>query len=94
VERFLAWAESQRLTVVRVLAMGGGFMNLSAEDGRKALPRLLESCRSASTARGDRRPRGYPRYPLDLDAQLEAIGRIAIEHENALIEVRQRTGAS
>src|SRR3954468_10918432 len=36
-DRFLSWAERQPLTVVRVLAMGGGFMNLSAADGRKAL---------------------------------------------------------
>ena len=36
VDRFLSWAEGQRLTVVRVLAMGQGFMSLSAEDGRRA----------------------------------------------------------
>jgi len=87
VERFLAWAESQRLTVVRVLAMGGGFMNLSAEDGRKALPRLLDLAAAHRLHVEIVALAGTRDTPLDLDAQLEAIGRIAIEHENALIEV-------
>src|SRR5262245_58985737 len=43
VERFLSWAESQRLTVIRVMAMGQGWMTLSPEEGRAALPRLLEA---------------------------------------------------
>ena len=54
VERYLAWAASQGLTVVRVLAMGGGFMDLRprrrprgasalARDGRAARPSMSRS---------------------------------------------------
>ena len=86
-ERLLSWAEQQRLTVVRVLAMGGGFMNLSAEDGRKALPRLLDLAAAHRLHVEVVALAGTRDTPLDLDAQLEAIGRIAAEHDNALIEI-------
>jgi hypothetical protein len=86
-ERFLSWAERQRLTVVRVLAMGGGFMNLSAEDGRNALPRLLDLAAAHRLHIEIVALAGTRDTPLDLDAQLEAIGRIATEHDNALIEI-------
>ena len=87
VERFLSWAEAQHITVVRVLAMGGGFMNLSAEDGRKALPRLLDLAAAHQLHVEIVALAGTRDTPLDLDAQLEEIGRIAAEHDNALIEV-------
>jgi hypothetical protein len=87
VERFLSWAEGQRLTVVRVLAMGGGFMNLSAADGRKALPRLLDLAAAHRLHVEVVALAGTRDTPLDLDAQLEAIGGVVSEHDNALIEV-------
>jgi hypothetical protein len=86
-ERVLSWAERQRLTVVRVLAMGSGWMNLSAEDGRKALPRLLDLAAAHRLHVEVVALAGTRDAPLDLDAQLEAIGRIASEHDNALIEI-------
>ena len=43
VRAYLAWAQSQDLTVVRVLAMGSGFMQLSPDEGRAALGRLLDA---------------------------------------------------
>jgi hypothetical protein len=87
VERFLAWAEQQGLTVVRVLAMGGGFMNLSPEDGRRALPRLLEMASAHGLHVEIVSLAGTRDVPLDIDRQLEEIGRIALEHDNAVIEV-------
>ena len=45
----LTWAGQQRLTVVRVLAMGQGFMNLSPSEGRQALPRLLQMRRNTAS---------------------------------------------
>jgi len=87
VERFLSWAERQRLTVVRVLAMGSGWMNLSAGDGRKALPRLLDLAAAHRLHVEIVALAGTRDTPLDLDSQLEAIGRIASEHDNALIEI-------
>lgn len=87
VDRFLSWAEGQRLTVVRVLAMGQGFMGLSAEDGRRALPRLLELAAAHQLHVEIVALAGTRDAPLDLDRQLEEIGRIALEHDNAIIEV-------
>ncbi len=87
VNRFLSWAEGQRLTVVRVLAMGGGFMNLSAADGRKALPRLLDLAAAHHLHVEVVALAGTRDAPLDLDAQLEAIGGVVAEHDNAVIEI-------
>jgi hypothetical protein len=87
VEQFLSWAERRRLTVVRVLAMGSGWMNLSAGDGRKALPRLLDLAAAHRLHVEIVALAGTRDTPLDLDSQLDAIGRIASEHDNALIEI-------
>ena len=86
-ERFLSWAEQRRLTVVRVLAMGGGFMNLTAADGRRALPRLLELAAAHNLYVEIVALAGTRDAPLDLDAQLTAIGQIAVQHDNAVIEI-------
>ena len=92
VERFLSWAEGQRLTVVRVLAMGSGWMNLSAEDGRRALPRLLELAAAHQLHVEIVALAGTRDAPLNLDAQLDAIGKIVSEHDNALIEIANEPG--
>jgi hypothetical protein len=86
-ERFLSWAEGQRLTVVRVMAMGLGFMNLPASDGRRALPRLLELAAAHHLHVEIVALAGTRDAPLDLDTQLDEIGRVAAQYENALIEV-------
>jgi hypothetical protein len=92
VERFLSWAESQRLTVIRVLAMGQGFMNLSPEDGRAALPRLLEAAARHKLHVEIVALAGTRDVAVDLDAQLAAIGEIAAKHDNAIIEVANEPG--
>ena len=92
VERFLSWAEGQRLTVVRVLAMGSGWMNLSPGDGHKALPRLLELAAAHHLHVEIVALAGTRDAPLDLDAQLDAIGKIVSEHDNALIEIANEPG--
>ncbi len=38
---FVAWASDMGFTVLRVLAMNHGWMDLSPEDGRRVLPRLF-----------------------------------------------------
>jgi hypothetical protein len=86
-ETFLSWAQSQKLTVVRVLAMGGGFMDLKAADGRSALSRLL-----SLAARHEMRVEvvglaGTMEMPVNLDEQLSALGETLGEHPNALLEV-------
>lgn len=87
VERFLSWAESQRLTVIRVLAMGHGWMSLSPEDGRAALPRLLEAAARHKLHVEIVALTGTRDVAVDLDAHLTAIGEIASKHSNALIEI-------
>ena len=67
-------------------------MNLSAEDGRKALPRLLDLAAAHQLHVEIVALAGTRDTPLDLDRQLEEIGRIASEHDNALIEVANEPG--
>ena len=92
VERYLSWAESQRLTVIRVLAMGQGFMNLSPADGRAALPRLLDAAARHKLYVEIVALAGTRDVSVDLDAHLAAIGEIASQHGNALIEIANEPG--
>jgi hypothetical protein len=87
VEQFLTWAESQRLTVIRVLAMGQGFMNLSPDDGRAALPRLLEAAGRHKLHVEIVALAGTRDVAVDLDSHLAAIGEIAAKYGNAIIEI-------
>ena len=89
---YLDWAASQQLTVVRVLLMAQHLFELSAEDGRRALPRLLDLAKERgiaveAVAFADTKDR-----PLDHDAHIREIGRIAMEKGNALIEIANEPG--
>jgi hypothetical protein len=92
VERYLSWAESQRLTVIRVLAMGQGFMSLSAADGRIALPRLLVAAARHKLHVEIVALAGTRDVSVDLDAHLTTIGEIASQHGNAVIEIANEPG--
>jgi hypothetical protein len=87
VEALLDWAASKHLTVVRTLAMGGGWMNLTPEDGRAALPRLLALASERGLHVEIVALAGTLDMPVDLDAQVAAVGRIAADHPNALVEI-------
>ena len=87
VENYLAWASGQRLTVLRVLAMGSSFMELKPSEGRSVLPRLLllaakHDLHVEVVALADTRA-----LTVDLDQHLSDLGRIAGEHPNALLEM-------
>jgi hypothetical protein len=86
-DRFLSWAESQRLTVVRVLAMGQGFMNLSPSEGRAALPRLLEMAAKHKLHVEIVALAGTRDVTVNLDDQVAGLGRIAAQHDNAILEI-------
>lgn len=86
-DRYLAWAETQRLTVVRVLAMGQGFMNLSPAEGRAALPRLLEMAAKHKLHVEIVALAGTRDVTVDLDDHLTQLGRIASQHGNAILEI-------
>jgi hypothetical protein len=87
VNEYLAWAARQKLTVVRVLAMAGAFMNLNPEEGRAALPRLLEFAARHGIYVEVVALAGTRDIPVDLATQVSAIGRIVSEHPNGLLEV-------
>jgi hypothetical protein len=84
---FLAWAKQQHLTVVRVLAMGGGFMDLKPDEGRAALSRLLDMAQEQGLYVEIVALAGTLEMPVDLDEQLAAVGEILADHPNALLEI-------
>jgi hypothetical protein len=84
---FLDWVAARTLTVVRVFSTAKHLFELTPEDGERALPELLEMAAArglylevvALTDTGDR--------PMDEDAHVRAIGKIAVEHWNAIVEI-------
>jgi hypothetical protein len=87
VERYLAWAAAHDITVVRVLTMTRHLFGLKPGEGRAALPAVLDAARRHGlyvevVALADTRS-----YPDDLDAHVRAVGAIAAQYENALVEV-------
>jgi hypothetical protein len=84
---FLSWARSQRLTVVRVLAMGGGWMELEPGDGRRALPRLLALAREQGLHVEVVALAGTLDMPVNLDEHLTVLGATVAEYPNALLEI-------
>lgn len=86
-EAYLRWAASQRLTVVRVLAMAKHLFVLEPERGLTALDALLtraarhglfvEVVALADTAE----------YAVDIPAHVKRVGEICARHGNAVIEI-------
>ena len=86
-DRLLAWAHTRHLTVARVFAMGRNVMDLPPQDGRAALPRLLEIAgrhRMAIevVALVDTRD-----IPVDREEHVAALGRIVSQHGNGVLEI-------
>jgi hypothetical protein len=87
--RYLDWAQRTGFNVVRVLATLCCWFDLPPEAGQKALPKLLALAKErgmhvqivalAGTAPHER--------PIDLEAQVRAIGAIAAAHDNAIVEI-------
>ena len=84
---YLDWARDRGITVVRVLAMAQHLFQLTADDGIKALPRLLE----LASARGLHVEivalADTAATKTDLEAHVKAVGGIAAKHGNALVEI-------
>ena len=91
-EGYLAWAASQKITVVRVLVMAQHLFKLSPEQGRASLPRLLEMAAAhglhveivalADTAGAS----------INFEQHIKDVGAIAARHANALVEVANEPG--
>jgi hypothetical protein len=88
----LEWARDHGITIVRVLTTAVHLFDLSPEDGRKALPRLL----ALANARGlyvevvaiaDSADRAY-----DVEAHVRSIGQIVSAASNAVVELVNEIG--
>lgn len=85
--KYLEWAAGQGLTVVRVLTMSGSLFDLRPEDGRRALPRMLElaarnGLRVEVVALADTAD-----VPVNFQEHVDAIGKILSAHPNGLLEI-------
>ena len=92
---FITWARSAGFHVLRVLTMlpNGGWMDLSPEDGRRALPSLMELAlgegmyvQAIALANTDE-PSGRFRDEAFLDSQVKAIGDLCAAARNCVLEV-------
>ena len=89
---YLDWARSKRLTVVRVLLMAHHLFKLAPEDGRRALPRLLDLARERGISVEVVALADTSAYRFDLEAHVREVGRIADEKGNAFIELANEPG--
>ncbi len=86
-ESYLAWAASQGLTVVRVLTMMAGQFDLRPEDGRRALPRVLELASKHGLYVEVVALAGTADIPVNLQEHVGEIGTILAAYPNGLLEV-------
>jgi hypothetical protein len=89
---YLDWAASQQLTVVRVLLMARYLFQLTPEDGRAALPRLLDLARARGIAVEVVALADTKEIPVDYETHIREVGRVAGERGNALIEIANEPG--
>lgn len=85
--KYLAWAASQGLTVVRVLTMMGGQFDLRPEDGRRALPRVLDLAATHGLQVEVVAFAGTADISVNLQDHIDGINRILAAHPNAVLEV-------
>jgi hypothetical protein len=88
---FARWASGHGFTVLRVLAMNHGWLDLPPEHGRRALPRLFAIARELGmyvqvvALAGT----GQPRFDSDtfLREQVRAIGALCAAVDNCILEI-------
>lgn len=91
-DAYLGWAASKRLNVVRVFAMMQNIFDLAPEEGRKALPRLLEMARAHGVHVEVVALVGTANARIDMAAQVRAVGEICAAHANCLLELANEPG--
>jgi hypothetical protein len=89
---YLDWAANEGLNVVRVLTMARHLFELRPENGRNALPRLLDLARERSLMVEVVALADTTAYPLDYDTHVRHVGRIALEMGNAFVEIANEPG--
>jgi hypothetical protein len=85
--RYLTWAASQGLTVVRVLTMMSGQFDLKPADGRRALPRVMQLAAELDLYVEVVALAGTASIPVNLQEHVDEIGRILVAHPNGLLEI-------
>ena len=91
-DAYLTWASSQKLTVVRVLAMAHHLFQLPPDEGRAALPRLLEMAASRGLYVEIVALADTADLAVEVDRHIKEIGEIAARHANAMVEIANEPG--
>lgn len=86
-DAYLAWASSQTLNVVRVLAMARVLFTLTPADGERALPRLLDLAERHHMAVEVVALADTASYTFEPAAHVRALGRACAAHPNCVIEI-------
>jgi hypothetical protein len=89
---YLDWAAAKHLNVVRVLLMAHHLFRLAPDGGVRALPRLLDLAKARGIAVEAVALADTQEIPVDFDAHVREIGRIALEKGNAFVELANEPG--
>ena len=89
---YLRWAASNHLNVVRVFAMMQNIFELRPEEGRKALPRLLDIAARHGLYVEVVALVGTATATIDVAAQVKAVGDICAAHANCVLELANEPG--
>jgi hypothetical protein len=86
-DAYLAWAASEKVTIVRVLAMAHVLFQLTPVDGQAALGRLLDLAHKHGLAVEVVALADTASYTFDVSAHVRAVGAVAAKHRNVVIEM-------
>ena len=84
---YMDWAAKKRVTVLRVLTMAKHLFPLEPARGLKALPRVLEMAAARGLHVEVVALADSAEIPVDIDAHVAEVGRIAARHPNAFVEI-------
>jgi len=84
---YLAWAQSQQLTVVRVLAMARNAFELPPDKGRAAMARLLPLAASHQIAVEIVALADTGSYQFDLEAHVRDLGQLCLREGLCTVEI-------
>jgi hypothetical protein len=87
VDAYLRWASSQKLTVVRVLAMAKHLFELPPDRGAAALDGLLDRASRRNLIVEVVALADTAAYTFDMAAHVRRIAEICLRHPNALLEI-------
>ncbi len=87
VDAYLRWAASERLTVVRVLAMAKHLFELPPERGTESLEALLAAARRHGIIVEVVALADTAAYTFDLRAHVRRVGEICARNGNAVLEI-------